>query len=334
MDKKLEEVKRKIDLSKEIVITCHVSPDGDAIGSSLGLYHYLVDLGKKVTVVVPNDFPEFLKWFKGTKEIIVYENSVEKAKDIFEKADLLFALDFNETHRTAALKEIIDDSQAFKVLIDHHIGEPTWPAINLSVVGASSTCELVIDFILALSSEEKLNNLSVAYPLYTGMLTDTGNFQFSATTAKVHHYAGLLLAAGVEPDIVNNHINNSFDIKRLQFFGYCVSKKMTIREDLKLAYIPISKEEMKNFHIKTGGTEGLVNEPMKIANIEVSILIKEDENKVKMSFRSKGNIDVSTFAKQYFEGGGHRNAAGGVSYRSLSKTIEYLEEYLSYFNKA
>lgn len=317
----ITQLKSKLFEAKQIIITTHVSPDGDAIGSTLGLYHFFKMQGIHATVVVPNAFPNFLKWLPNAESIIIFEED-ESGKTLIESADILFCLDYNEPHRTAKMETSITESNAYKILIDHHIGTPTWQSINLSVVGASSTCELVFDFIQSIDNHNFLNK-DVAYCLYTGMLTDTGNFQFSSTTPKVHLQAATLIETGVQPEIVHNHINNSFSLNRLQFFGFAIAEKMKLSANKKLAYIILSQEEIYRFNIQTGGTEGLVNEPMKINDIEVSVLIKEDTDKVKLSFRSKGNIDVSAFAKKYFNGGGHKNAAGGVSYTSLEETEQF-----------
>ncbi|MEZ4916537.1 MAG: DHH family phosphoesterase, partial [Chitinophagales bacterium] len=294
-----------------------------------GLYHFLKLKGIKSTVVVPNAFPNFLKWLPDSDKIVIFEED-ENGKTLIQNADILFCLDYNEPHRTAKMEEAINKSTAYKILIDHHIGKPTWQSINLSVVGASSTCELVFDFIQNYDKSNFLNK-DIAYCLYTGILTDTGNFQFSSTTPKVHNQAAQLMQAGVQPDIVHNHINNSFNLSRLQFFGYAISEKMKIVADKKLAYIILSQEDIYRFNIQTGGTEGLVNEPMKINDIEVSVLIKEDTDKVKLSFRSKGDIDVSTFARTYFSGGGHKNAAGGVSFLNLEETEDKFLKDLIHF---
>ena len=332
MNNEIPAIRKCLRDAKQVIITTHLSPDGDAIGSSLGLHHFLAQEGIPSKVIVPNAFPKFLQWLKGSDEICVFEEDKERAQQLFESADVVFCLDYNETKRTGPMQEDIDKSAACKVLIDHHIGNPTWPDINLSVVGASSTCELVYDFAEAYSNGELLLNQDLAYALYTGLLTDTGNFQFSATTPKVHMQAARLIEAGVQPDLVHNHINNSFDELRLQFFGFCVSERMKILKDRGIAYMALSREDIQQFNIQTGGTEGLVNEPMKIANIDVSILLKEDEGKVKLSFRSKRDIDISVFAREFFQGGGHRNAAGGVSFASLEETERELVERLNNFN--
>ncbi|MCB9255795.1 MAG: bifunctional oligoribonuclease/PAP phosphatase NrnA [Chitinophagales bacterium] len=327
-----ENILNRIKQAKSIVITSHVSPDGDAIGSSLAMYHFIASWNSKVEVLVPNDFPNFLNWLEGSENIRLYDKNVNEGKALLSNADILFCLDYNETSRTAFMKEAIDNSKAFKILIDHHIGSPSWPDLNLSVVGASSTCELVFDFIKSLNPIELSLNKNLAECLYTGLLTDTGNFQFSATTTKVHLQVAELIEAGVMPDVVHNHINNSFDVQRLQFFGYCIAEKMKILKQYKLAYMFVSVAEMHRYNIQTGGTEGLVNEPMKIADIDISVLFKEDKDKIKISFRSKRDIDVSSFANRFYEGGGHRNAAGGVSLLSMEETEKQFIERLGYFN--
>lgn len=325
-------IRKRVKEAKQIVITTHLSPDGDAIGSSLGLFHFLAQEGISSQVIVPNAFPKFLHWLEGSEAICVFDQDKEGARALIEAADVLFCLDYNETKRTGPMQDDLDKSDAFKILIDHHIGTPNWPDVNLSTVGASSTCELVYDFAEAYKDGELSLNNAMAYALYTGLLTDTGNFQFSATTPKVHIQAAKLIEAGVQPDVVHNHINNSFDELRLQFFGFCVAERMHIIPGKRIAYIALSRKDMQQYNIQTGGTEGLVNEPMKIADIDVSVLLKEDEGKVKLSFRSKRDIDISVFAREFFQGGGHRNAAGGVSFTSLEDTEKVLVERLKEFN--
>lgn len=332
MNNEMPAIRKRLKDAKQVIITTHLSPDGDAIGSSLGLHHFLTQEGIPSQVIVPNAFPKFLQWLKGSDEICVFDEDKERAQQLIEVADVVFCLDYNETSRTGPMKEAIDNSTALKVLIDHHIGNPTWPDVNLSVIGASSTCELVYDFAEAVSEGALRLSEDMAYALYTGLLTDTGNFQFSATTSKVHIQAAKLIDAGVKPDVVHNYINNSFDELRLQFFGFCVSERMKILKGRGIAYMALSRADIQQFNIQTGGTEGLVNEPMKIANIDVSILLKEDEGKVKLSFRSKRDIDISVFAREFFQGGGHRNAAGGVSFASLAETEEELVKRLKDFN--
>lgn len=332
MIKDIEFVKQQVVAAQTIVITSHVSPDGDAIGSTLGLFHHLKKERAEIKVIVPNAFPNFLDWLDGTETILIYDEEEALAKSYFEKADIIFSLDYNETKRTAHMKEAIDSSAAYKIIIDHHIGQPVWQDLNLSTVGASSTCELVFDFLEAYEGGRYFLTEELAYCLYTGLLTDTGNFQFSATTPKVHRQAAALIEAGVQPDLVHNYINNSFDEQRLQFFGFCIANRMKLIKDKKLAYILLSQKDIHRYNIQTGGTEGLVNEAMKIADIDISVLFKEDDGKVKISFRSKRDIDISIFANKHFNGGGHRNAAGGISFKGLKETEEDFLHYLKDFN--
>ncbi len=331
MTEKYLNVLEKLKTAKNIVITCHTNPDGDAIGSSLGLYQFLKKVGIDAQIIVPNDFPAFLKWLPGSSDILLFETHKLKASELLNQAELIFCLDFNEPYRVGKMETLLSEAKGYKILIDHHIGNPNWQNLSFAVVGASSTCELVYDFISNLGFTDFLNE-AIAYALYTGLLTDTGNFQYSATSSKVHIIAANLIESGVKPALVNDHVNNSFDINRLSFFGFCISKKMTLLPKIKLAYIEASRKSMQDYNIKTGGTEGLVNEPMKISEVQISVLFKEDVDKIKISFRSKGSIDVSHFAKKYFKGGGHFNAAGGVSYLSMEETIEKFLSHISYFN--
>jgi bifunctional oligoribonuclease and PAP phosphatase NrnA len=317
----IEILKQRISSANNILITTHTGPDGDAVGSSLGFYHYLNNKCKNVKVVVPTVVPGFLTWLSLSELILVHEKKREESEAAARDADLIICLDFNETKRAGRYQSLIDDSSAYKVLIDHHLGEPQWPDLNLSVVGASSTCELVFDVLYELEGRSMdFLTRELAECIYTGLLTDTGNFQFSATTPKVHLLAAHLMEAGVKPDEVHNFVNNSFTENRLKFFGYCINKKLKFVNDKKLAYMFVSSKELKEFNIQAGGTEGLVNEPMKIESVDISVLFKQDEDRIKISFRSKRDIDVSKFASKYFEGGGHLNASGGVSFESMQET--------------
>ena len=326
---KIKAFQEQIINARNIVITSHTSPDGDAVGSSLAMWHYLNNNGKQAQVILPNAFPDFLKWMRDSDDILLFEDNEEHASEITQNADLIISLDFNEPHRVAGFQNNLEQAKAYKVLIDHHRGDPQWMDLNLSVVGASSTCELVFETLLNLEKGyESFLTESIAECLYCGIMTDTGGFRFS-TTPRVHQITSFLLKAGVIPNEIDNKVNNSFSIDRLKLFGYSTNDKMKLIPGKKLAYISLSKEDIKRFNVQKGDTEGLVNQPMKISNIKVSVLLKESDGKIKLSFRSKDQVNVADFVKKHFQGGGHLNAAGGVSFLTLKETEQKLIDNLN-----
>mgnify|MGYP000935076154 CR=1 FL=1 len=310
---------------KNIVITSHQKPDGDALGSSLALYGFLTAHHHKVDVIFPTDFPDYYNWMPYI-DITQIANKSEAQRASFINADLIFCLDFNSIDRVEEVKEQINSSKAVKVMLDHHLKPENFCDYNFSSPKSSSTSEMVYDFIIALDKDYLLTR-EVAECIYTGILTDTGGFQFSCTSNATHLVASKLLEAGIQPDIIFNNCYNNFSLDRLKLFGFCLDKKMTL-VGKNAAYICIGPEEKKKFNIQEGDTEGLVNFPLKIDNIGISVLFKQDEGKIKISFRSKHQIDVSAIAREHFHGGGHRNASGGTSYESMEKTVEKFEKII------
>ena len=303
------------------VITAHQKPDGDAMGSTLGLYHFLKQLGHEVTVISPTNWAQFLDWMPGVDQVIDFEANKKEASEIVAAADYVFCLDFNILHRTKYLEPIIRDAKALKILIDHH-QQPDTPsfAYGISDVKMSSTCEMIYDFIVQ-SGHSNLINIDIATCLYTGLMTDTGSFRFPSTTASVHKIVAHLKELGLQHAKIHENIYDNSTEGRLKFMGNAFLNRMTVLPEFKTAVMAIPKSDIYKFELKTGDTEGLVNYLLSIEGIKFAAILIDREEERKWSFRSKGNFDVNIFARTHFEGGGHANAAGGRSSKSLDETF-------------
>jgi phosphoesterase RecJ-like protein len=312
---------------KKIVIITHPNPDGDAMGSSFGLYNYLIQKKHQVWVVLPTSYAEFLNWFPGIKSVLVNPNHKDFILKCFDAADLICCLDFNALSRVNDLGEAIGKSKAKKMMIDHHQQPDNFADFMFSDVTASSTAEMVYDFI-ELMGETHLVNKDIATCIYTGIMTDTGSFQFSCTTPKVHRTVAKLLEQGIDFVNIHNRLNNSFSESRLRLFGYSITERMKIYPEYKCALIYLSREDLQKFQLRIGDTEGLVNYPLKIKGINMAAFIVDRTEQVKLSFRSIGKFDVNQLTRKYFNGGGHINAAGGQSKETLEQVIAKFESIL------
>lgn len=313
---------------KKIFITTHHKPDGDAIGSMLGLYHYLIKKGHQVTPVAPSELPEFLMFMPGVNELLNYEAESKKCNQALTDSEMIFCVDFNDYSRTKHLTQQLEEATQPKILIDHHLlPKPNWD-FGMSDTEKSSTCEMIYDFI-NLAGDNHLIDLDIATCLYTGVMTDTGSFRFAATKASTHLMAADLLSKGLQQTVIHEQVNDCWSVDRMHFLGHVLSNKMEVFSNYHSGLIALSKQDMKPFHIATGDTEGLVNYPLNISGIRFSTLITEKGDEVRLSFRSKGNFDVSHFARTYFNGGGHFNASGGKSNLSFSETVAHFKQILS-----
>ncbi len=318
----------QLNTPSRIVITMHQKPDGDAMGSALGLYHFLVALGHDATVISPTNWADFLNWMPGIKKVVDFENQKEKARAIIDNAQVIFCLDFNILHRTKHMEQPLTQAACTKVLIDHH-EQPQQEAFTYGVsnTAKSSTCEMVFDFIVD-SGHRALLNAEIAECLYTGVMTDTGSFRFPATTASVHRMVADLKETGLQHSRVHENIYDNFLENRLKFIGFALVNRMEVLYEYNTALMYITKEDLYAYDIKTGDTEGLVNYLLTIRGIKFGALVVDRNEERKWSFRSKGFFDVNTFARQHFEGGGHQNAAGGRSSESLDATVRKFKEVI------
>lgn len=326
MTRQIDQIKPLLKSRKRIAIVCHARPDGDAIGSSLGLYHYLKHLGHEVRVVVPNSYAEFLQWLPGDDTVIDHYKQSAAGSLMVDSAEIVFCLDFNNPTRVEGLTKVLRKTKAIKIMIDHHRDPEPFAKFRYWDPEASSTAELIYEFICdmgdgAIFSEHKERFKDLALCLYVGMLTDTGSFKYTNTSPKTFRIAGDLLAFRLDIEEINDRIYNTFTTDRLTFFGYCLSEKMEIFPEYKTGLIHVTKEEIERFRVKTGYTEGLVNYPLSIKGIVFAVLIIDRISQIKLSFRSKGNFDVERFAKANFSGGGHEKASGGSSKETLEETV-------------
>lgn len=327
---KLGELLKK---KKDIVITTHLNPDGDAIGSSLGLYNFLLLKKHKVNVIPPNDCPDFLKWMEGSKDILPYDSNVKKCDKLIAAADIIFCLDFNALSRIDKMEEAVSDAKGFKVLIDHHLQPQAFPDISFSDTKACSTCQLVFEVIEGLSEKEQINQ-AIANCLYTGIMTDTGSFRFDSTTAQTHRIIAELLDAGAQKTKIHEEVYDTHSENRMKLLGHCLAHKLTVLHDFKTAFISLSAEELERFQYKKGDTEGFVNFALSISDVRFAAFFMEREDIIKISFRSKGGFDVNTFARENFKGGGHFNAAGAHSDLSLDETLLKFVELLPRYKQS
>ena len=319
MKEKIKELSVLLSEPQEILIITHPNPDGDAFGSVLALSLFLKKYGHKTTVVSPTNFTKNFYWLPGIETLISFEAKKDLVIQKIAAAKSIFCLDFNALSRIEEVGSHIASSTAVKVMVDHHQMPEDFAAITFSDTKYAATCEYLYDIMCELGKGEWIDK-DIALNLYTGLATDTGFFNFNNTTEHVHSVAGALISKGVSPDFVQDKVFNIFREERLRYFGYCLLNSMKLSQDGNLAYIMVSKEEAAKFHLQSGDNEGLVNFPFKIEGVMVSVLFTEEVGKVKISFRSKDRIDVNSFARQYFEGGGHINAAGGKSKLSLLET--------------
>ena len=319
--------------SNNIVIVTHYNPDGDAMGSSLALYNYLIKTSKKVTVITPNEYPDFLHWLPGNNKVIAFTKQQKKATTIITKSDLIFTLDFNNLSRLETLGELIKTSEAKKILIDHHQQPDSYATLMYHDVTACSTCELIYEFINGLGGK-KLIDKNIASCIYTGIMTDTGSFRFDSVTPTTHKILAELLTTGLKPSTVHSAIYDPYSQSRVKLLGYCLTEKMVVIPELQTAYMALSEKELKKFDYQKGDTEGIVNYPFSIKGITFCAFFTEGEDKIKISFRSKGKFDVNQFARKYFNGGGHINAAGGKSdVNDLQKTVDQFLALLPIYKK-
>lgn len=318
---------------KKIVITTHQKPDGDAMGSSLGLYHFLHFQGHTVQVISPTNWANFLDWMPGCNSVLDFETNKENSIQIIKDAEIIFCLDFNVLHRTKNLASIIEKANAIKVLIDHH-QQPQEESFSFgaSNTAKSSTCEMIFDFIMD-SGKDHLLNQEIAACLYAGIMTDTGSFRFNSTSASVHLAIARLKQTGFNHTTVHEHIYDNFLESRLRFIGNALLNRMEVLYEYNTAIMYIPKADIYKYNIKTGDSEGLVNYLHTIQGIKLAAICIDRDEERKWSFRSKGNFDVNTFARNHFEGGGHFHAAGGRSNDSLENTVNTFKQVLKQYKE-
>ena len=326
----IQKAKKYIGYVDKIVIVTHLSPDGDAIGSSLGLYHFLLEEGKLVNILVPNDFPEYLKWMNGARDIMIYEKNPELAAETVAAAELIFCLDFNALKRIQEIGSLVKKSNAKKVLIDHHLEPEAFCNVTMSYPQISSTAEMIFRFICRMGFFEVINK-ECAECIYTGMMTDTGAFTYNSNNPEIYYIIGELLRKGIDKDDIYRKVYHNYSLDALRLRGFILSEKLKVYPEYGAALVTLSKQELNPFQCRKGDTEGLVNLPLTLAGVTFSALIKEDREYVKISIRSTGSIPCNEFASNVFSGGGHLNAAGGEFYGAFEDAVALFERELPGF---
>ncbi len=317
----IKEIYPLINIAGKIVITTHQKPDGDAMGSSLGLFHFLKQFGHQVVVISPTNWADFLDWMPGTNDVLDYERHTAEANLAINQANYIFCLDFNTLSRTKRMEEILSNAPGKRILIDHH-QEPQEEkfTFGISDTSKSSTSEMVYDFIINSGNIDKINSM-VAECLYAGVMTDTGSFRFPITSAAVHRMVAHLKETGLDHSKVHEELYDNYLENRFRFIGNVLQNRMDIFYEYNTALIAVPQQDLIKYNVITGDTEGLVNYPLSIKGIKLAAIVIDRGEERKCSFRSKGGFDVNTFARKYFNGGGHFNAAGGQSKDSLEEVV-------------
>lgn len=325
----IDHVEKWFERAEKIVIVSHVSPDGDAIGSSLGLYHFLDALGKRVNVIMPNSFPAFFKWMPGANDIIIYNKYKDFADKLIQEADVICCLDFNVLSRIDEMEEAVKNSPARKLLVDHHLNPGDFSRITISHPGMSSTSELVFRLICQLGCFEDITKEG-AECIYTGMMTDTGGFTYNSNSREIYLIIGELLSKGIDKDEICRRVFNTHSEGRLRLMGYVLYEKMQVFPAYRSALITLTREEQSRFQYAKGDTEGFVNMPLSMKDVDFSVFLREDTEKdmIKVSLRSVGDFPCNKVAADFFNGGGHLNASGGEFYGPMEEAVELFNQAL------
>ena len=325
----IDHVEKWFERADKIVIVSHVSPDGDAIGSSLGLWHFLNSQDKNVHVIVPNAFPDFLKWMPGAKEVIQYNRYKEFADKLIMEADVICCLDFNVLSRIDEMEEIVRVSPGRKMIVDHHLYPGDFARIVISHPQISSTSELVFRLICQLGNFSDITK-EAAECIYTGMMTDTGGFTYNSNDREIYLIIGELLSKGIDKDEIYRNVFNTHSEGRLRLMGYVLYEKMRVFPQFNAALITLTREEQKKFQYKKGDTEGFVNMPLSMKGICFSVFLREDTEKdmIKVSLRSVGTFPCNEVAAEFFGGGGHLNASGGEFYGPMEEAVALFKQAL------
>lgn len=332
----LVQLDQLISHAENIIITCHKSPDGDAIGSCLGWAEYLRSRGKGPTVIVPDQYPDFLLWLPNTEKIVRYDKHKEKCDMLFKIADLIFCLDYNTPSRVEDMQEALVSSPAPRILIDHHLNPDVPAVLTISLPEACSTCELVFRIVWQIGGFEKLDK-HFAAPIYCGMMTDTGGFLWNSTRCEIYFIIGELLTKRIDKDKIYRNVYHNYSENRIRLMGYVMYEKLVYLPKFNAAYYTLTKEEQKRFNFIKGDAEGLVNIPQQIKGLKLSISLREDSDKpnlIWVSLRSVDDFPCNLMAEQFFNGGGHLNASGGRINGTMEEAVEIVKKaIIAYENK-
>ena len=312
--------------AQNIVITSHRSPDGDSIDSSLGLYHFIKQLGKEATICHPDPCPDFIRWAKEDVEILDFENNQEDIEGHLKKADLLFSLDYNAAHRLGReMEPAFTAATGKKIMIDHHLDPDDYAFITVSEPSICSTSQLIYELI-ASSDNLNLLNKAIGMPLYLGIMTDTGSFRFSSVSPRTHNIIASLIEHGTDHTAVHEATFGNNRIDKMKLRGYIIAERFEFMEDIGVAIVSVTEKELDRFNFIKGDTEGVVNIALGMEGVKMAVFMRESDDMIKMSFRSTGDTEVNVLANEHFNGGGHKNASGGASFDSLDDTISKFKE--------
>ncbi|MCB0494931.1 MAG: bifunctional oligoribonuclease/PAP phosphatase NrnA [Cyclobacteriaceae bacterium] len=334
----IDAFKQLLSSPKKIVLTVHLNPDADALGSALGFAGVLSKKNHQVSVVSPNAYPDFLKWMKGNEEVKIFDKEKEVCEKLLQEAEIIFSIDYSSLKRVGDIQPLIEKSEATKVIIDHHIEPEEYADFMKWSTKAGATAELVFDLLGEMGWDNMLDQ-DMGECLYAGIMTDTGGFKHPNTTQHIHEIVAKLIGIGVDASRVSKWVYDSNSVNRIKLLGFALSKRLNVLSEYKVAYIYLSKKDLANHNAQKGDTEGLVNYALSIKGIVMAALFTEKEDMVKMSFRSIGSFSVNDFARKNFDGGGHMNAAGGIckemSLKEVVKKFEQLlPQYKTELNKA
>jgi len=322
---KFQEIIQAIDAAENIIITAHKSPDGDSIGSSMGLYHYLRWKNKNVQICHPDPFPNFLSWVPDVDQVLNFEENEEQIVHAMAKADLIFALDYNHPSRIGdSMAPVLEGKRDKTIMIDHHLNPADFAFISVSQPEVCSTAQLVYELIV--SDNKEFLNASMGEPLYLGIMTDTGSFRFNSVTPRTHEILASLLEAGVNHTAIHEAVFGQNSLDQLRLRSYAICNKLEIIESGKVAILSLSEQELNDYNYIKGDTEGLVNVALSVSGVKLAVFLQEKDGKVKISFRSKEDQAVNQLASDHFEGGGHAYASGGINFDSLEATIDKLKK--------
>ena len=330
--KNIEKVGQLLSLPMNIALISHKNPDGDTISAALAMMHYLRLKGHEVSSLIPNNFPEYYNWLPGCDEIIIFDKDAALVREKIEKADIIFCLDFNRMNRTGNMSPDLINANGVKIVIDHHLEPSEEFDYYFTETDTSSTGELVYEFIEALDDKDLVNK-DMALALYTAIMTDTGSFSYNCDHGRTYSIVADLIEKGLEPSLVHKLVYDTFTESRLRLLGYAISDRMQVWRDLHTAVIYLDKNDLDKFNYQVGDTEGVVNYPLSMEDVNMSVLLTEKDRLIRMSFRSKGEFSVNNLALEYFDGGGHKNAAGGTSMLTMNETIDKLKEVVKNYQE-
>ena len=319
---KASEIKRLVEKSDRFAILVHRNPDGDAVGSSLALAHFLRGMGKIADVIVPNAFPDFLKWLPASDSVVNFEQKREEAVELLNKADIIFCLDFNALSRIGEIADIVSPLSTPRILVDHHLYPEEGFVVALSNTAACSTAELVYNLLDYLNDGALLSR-DIAECLYTGIMTDTGNFAYASNRKEIYLVVARLIEAGIDKDVIYRKVFYNYSIDRLRLFGYVMNHKLSYYPQSNATLITLTYNEMRRFNAIKGDTEGLVNMPLQIKGVRFSCFLREEQpGKINVSLRSVDDFPCNSVAADFFSGGGHKNASGGEVQGTMEEAVE------------